>query len=415
MRRFLVVGAVNVLAIALLLEITLRLFPALIPHPLLYFFEPDLRAEIAQGKLPTVNDTVLLDRDDGGFPLRVWKPGVSIKHDFDDPGTVKEVRMDAQGFCNPPPANSTSLLAPDLISIGDSFTWCMSVEPSDTWTSQLAGLTGFSTYNLGKDGIGLYEYLQILKQFGLQQSPRYVVMNVYEGNDLRDAQKYASYYTRYDRGEATEQKADIADVIYRFFDEGELRRHSYVVNLLASLVTYTSRSLTPKPDFRYQISTQGTSIVFNPENSDADEVKSARRLDAQEIDLGVFDVALESFAALSVEHGFIPIITYSPSAYTVYREYVTFSDPGLFELMDRYSRRQRTYFVEKTGELGIQFLDLTLTLQAVAPHHLSPENLLYYPTNLHYTRWGHLAVANALADFFQPDDLPLCQTVSSDK
>ena len=43
---------------------------------------------------------------------------------------------------------------------------------------------------MGVGGIGPYEYVQVLKQFGLQRRPRIVIMNIYEGNDLRDTLRY---------------------------------------------------------------------------------------------------------------------------------------------------------------------------------------------------------------------------------
>src|SRR5437773_11260722 len=84
----------------LLLEITLRIVPSLVPPAVLIHFEPRVRKEIARGRLPTKSETVNFERTDGGFPFTLWKPFAQIHYDFDDPGTVKVVTMDELGFCN---------------------------------------------------------------------------------------------------------------------------------------------------------------------------------------------------------------------------------------------------------------------------------------------------------------------------
>jgi len=68
--------------------------------------------------------------------------------------------------------------------------WCASIQPVEAWPALLAGHLGKSVCNLGVPGIGAYEYLVLLRRFGLVKRPRVVVMNLYEGNDLRDALRY---------------------------------------------------------------------------------------------------------------------------------------------------------------------------------------------------------------------------------
>jgi len=70
MKKFFIIFSglvVSVLIGVALLEIWLRIFPSLIPIELLVHFRKEPRAEIAQRRhLPTEDDTVLLNRDDGG-------------------------------------------------------------------------------------------------------------------------------------------------------------------------------------------------------------------------------------------------------------------------------------------------------------------------------------------------------------
>jgi hypothetical protein len=181
-----------------LLEISLRLFPGLIPPFLLAEFHPAARQRVAESLgYPTDRTVRLLPRSDGGPPhlTRVFRPRASVTLEVPDTGFVKTVTMDDEGFCNPAPVREEG---PDgarrpLVALGDSFTWCTGVRPQETWPARLEAILGEPAVNLGSPGIGLYEYLQIYEQFGAARHPRVVVLNLYEGNDLRDAQRFQAY------------------------------------------------------------------------------------------------------------------------------------------------------------------------------------------------------------------------------
>jgi hypothetical protein len=119
-------------------------------------------------------------------------------------------------------------------------------------------------------------------------------------------------------------------------------------------------------------------------------------------DFEVFDEALRAFADLGREHGFIPVLTYTPAACIVYAP-VRYADPEIGVVLRAFSLRQRAYFAERTHQQGIVFLDLTEPLRAAAfpvdGHDLT--KLLYYPGSLHYTARGHATVAAALAPVVQ--------------
>src|SRR6185295_1563006 len=91
------------------------------------------------------------------------------------PGKVESAVMDERGFCNEEPIGNPPY---DVITLGGSIAWCHAVAVGETWTSRLARLTGLTTYNLSVQGIGPYEYIQILKQIGLPLRPRIVILNI---------------------------------------------------------------------------------------------------------------------------------------------------------------------------------------------------------------------------------------------
>ncbi len=395
------------------LELALRLAPgALIPLNLLKRFGHDVRIEVAT-RLGVRNESMMQEvpRDDGGPRLFVYRPGAELVWDYKDGKERGETRMDEQGFCKVDregPARERI----DLFTLGDSFTACTVIDPAVAWASQLAGISGLSVYNLGFGGIGPYEYLQILKRWGLPNQPRYVVMNLYEGNDIRDADRYHQHVAAAREGRVLYRNAgdrDDQEFDYDRIHDNPVGRSSYAVNLLVALVGKGYESgrnailravgdadVQEEIDFHYTFAFPEGAMPFNVQNADESEVRYARRIRRGEVAFDRFDAVLESFARLAREHGFTPVLAVSPSAYTVYADFVRFDDPELTELMPWFSRTQREYLRAAAGRLDIPFVDLTAPLQEAARERRGRE-LLYFPINVHYTAAGHRVVAETLA------------------
>ncbi len=388
-RRFVLRLLLPLFSLSLLLlslELALRLVPAAIPPGLLARFQSEIRGPIARARgLPTNDAVQLLPRTDGGPPLRLWKPGARITMAYADPGSVATVEMDELGFPNPP--GLAQRAAFDVVAIGDSFTFCTNVTPLETWPHQLAAITGDAVLNLGKGAIGPYEYLEILRRHGLPKRPRVVVMNVYEGNDLRDAARYHEHRAR--GGGDEEGASKEAPAISP--------KRSYALNLIGALGEALIEAMTPpEEEFRYRVTLAGgETLLINADNADLDEVKTARAIARGELDPAAWDEALAAFSALAREHGFRAIVSYSPSAYTAYTASVDFTDPSLRGLMRDFSRRQRDWLAEATGRHGLEWLDLTPALAARAA---ASGTSLYFPLNRHYSQAGHRAVAEILAE-----------------
>ena len=85
---------------------------------------------------------------------------------------------DIRGYKNLPEiANSKSQ---SIIAIGDSFTEGMGVAVDKTWPSMLTKL-GWPTYSLGVQGYAPYQFLGTFERFGLELSPKWVVVGYLEG------------------------------------------------------------------------------------------------------------------------------------------------------------------------------------------------------------------------------------------
>ena len=392
-------------------ELGLRAFPAeLIPVGWLKRFQGDLRVEIAERlSLPNKNQMWELPRDDGGPPLKLYRADVRTEQRFSSEER-SDVTRDAQGFCNPP-RDSYDRATIDAIILGDSFTACIATDREASWMSRIGQLTGLSVYNVGKGGIGPYDYLQIFRHFGLPKSPKLVVMNIYEGNDLRDSVRYHKHVDAVRKGGAG--YADAADRFEPEFDyetllDRPLGRRSYAANVgvvafgkahegISNALSRATGEIRERVNFHYELRfSDGTIVPFNVQNADRAEVRYARWLRRGEVQLSAFDEALARFVALGREHDFQPVVSYAPSAYTAYADFVAFEDDSLTTLMPWFSGTQRDYLRQKSEELGITFVDLTPALQEAA-RRLQDQELLYYPANVHYTPSGHRVVGDALA------------------
>ena len=120
----------------------------------------------------------------------VRKPGVSWRGYVPDLNRIVEYRTDENGFRNsiePKPQQA------DIVFIGDSYTEAAQVEDSDTFVRRIAQSTGLSVVNLGRGGYGPQQELIVLQRYGLAYKPRFVVWQLFEGNDLKDAQQFAEW------------------------------------------------------------------------------------------------------------------------------------------------------------------------------------------------------------------------------
>jgi len=88
--------------------------------------------------------------------------------------------IDKRGF-----RNKTDLEEYDVVILGDSFAEGSKVTDEHTWPALLAQKSKLAVYNLGMSAGHPGTYLQTLKKFALELSPKTVVCLLYEGNDFR--------------------------------------------------------------------------------------------------------------------------------------------------------------------------------------------------------------------------------------
>jgi hypothetical protein len=126
-----------------------------------------------------------LPDDELGF---VRKSGLS----WEGPPTLGALpvhyQTDENGFRNPPGQTHA-----DVVFIGDSFTEGTSVPEAETLARQVERETGLSVVNLGRGLYGPQQEWIVLNRFGFSYKPRAVIWQVFEGNDLSDARRFAKW------------------------------------------------------------------------------------------------------------------------------------------------------------------------------------------------------------------------------
>lgn len=118
----------------------------------------------------------------------VRKPFVSWRGYVPDANRVVEYRTDKNGF-----RNATEQQRADIVFIGDSFTEAATVSESQTFARLVEQSTGLSVINLARGAYGPQQELLVLQRYGLDYKPRFVVWQLFEGNDLADAEAFVQW------------------------------------------------------------------------------------------------------------------------------------------------------------------------------------------------------------------------------
>ena len=107
------------------------------------------------------------------------------------PGIETAGNRDAWGFRNnwPWPAQV------DILAVGDSFTYSQMVNDDEAWTALIARqLPTLQVLNLGLIGGAPQQYLRIYETFGIALRPKVLLVGLFLGNDLWDAQRFQQWW-----------------------------------------------------------------------------------------------------------------------------------------------------------------------------------------------------------------------------
>jgi hypothetical protein len=107
------------------------------------------------------------------------------------PGTEAAGELDQWGFRNhwPWPAQV------DILAVGDSFAYSQMAEDDEAWTTLIARKAPTLTVlNLGLIGGAPQQYLRVYETFGIALRPKVLLVGLFLGNDLWDAQLFHRWW-----------------------------------------------------------------------------------------------------------------------------------------------------------------------------------------------------------------------------
>jgi hypothetical protein len=210
----------------------------------------------------------------------------------------------------------------EIVLVGDSFL-TTGEDDASTLSERLRAVSGRATFNLARAWYGPYQYLELLKRFGLALRPQVVVLAFDAGTDIDDIREYHRwrrehryyFYTDY------AQRPVVGRYAVALADTGAALRDT-----LATRLARPSRPGAPgaiHPDLGLiRVGAQVVPMVFgdwNPEGS-AEQLLATAEWQA-------LRALLTEFHDLCRASGILPVLLYIPTKSQVYAAYAT-ADSG---------------------------------------------------------------------------------------
>ena len=303
----------------------------------------------------------------------VRKPFVSWRGYIKEVNRVVHYRTDKNGF-----RSSTEQQQADIVFIGDSFTEAATVTEADTFAQRVARSTGLSVVNLGRGAYGPQQELIVLKRYGLAYKPRLVVWQLFEGNDLADAEAFAEW------------KKNPAQT-------NTSLKERYLDNSLLSYWLRQTRSeelVEPLATLHYH---DGTSRRISPRYGYKPNLPSAMASGMTET-----LSAIEAGQQLCQSHKIQLLVVLVPTMVRVMQPHMSFDNvedqhdylpqriPGDRDFSDAIE--------EFCLQIGCSFVD---SFGALSEASSSNNHSLYIPTDEHLDTRGHEVISSVITDWIQ--------------
>ncbi len=301
----------------------------------------------------------------------VRKPLVSWQGYVPDVDRFVEYRTDKNGF-----RNSTEQQRADIVFVGDSFTESATVSEEDTYARRVAQSTKLSVINLARGAYGPQQELIVLKRYGLSYEPRFIVWQLFEGNDLADAEAYVEW------------KKNPEQVVLSLKER--YRDNSLLQQVLSN--TRVPEPVGPRVTLRYHDGTSKRISLryrYEPHQPSTMQAGMTETLSA-----------IQAGQQLCQSRGIQLLIVVVPTMLHVMEPHISF---------DRFEER-RDYFPERIpgdkdfsetveefcSQIGCGFVD---TFDAMREASSADNRGLYIPSDEHLDIRGHEVVNKVIADW----------------
>ena len=303
----------------------------------------------------------------------VRKPWVSWRGYVPEVNRIVEYRTDKNGF-----RNSTEQQRADIVFIGDSYTESATVVEEDMYARRVAKLTGLTAINLARGAYGPQQELIVMKRYGVGYEPRFVVWQLFEGNDLVDAEAFAEWKKNPERV--------VVPLKDRYLDNSLL--HHLVAN------TRLQEPLGPGATLHHHDGTSRRITLrykYEPDQPSTRQVGMTETLSA-----------IQAGQQLCQSRGIQLVVVVVPTMVRVMEPYISF---------DRFEER-RDFFPERLpgdkdfsdtleefcAHIGCGFVD---SFDAMRKASSSDNRGLYIPSDEHLDIRGHEVLSKVISDWIQ--------------
>jgi hypothetical protein len=307
----------------------------------------------------------------------VRKPGVSWRGYVPELDRMVEYQTDENGF-----RNSIRQQQADVVFIGDSYTEAAQIDEGDTLVRRVAQLSGLSAVNLARGAYGSQQELIVLQRYGLAYKPRVVVWQLFEGNDLNDAEAFAEW-------KQNPQQANTS-LTERYFDN----------SLLKEWLTTTrdQEYIGPTVTLRYH---DGTAQRFSLRYPyDPDQPSTMRRGMTETLS------ALEAGHRLCESKGIQLLVVVVPTMVRVMAPYISFDHvEDQMKYLPEARENQKDFSgtaKEFCARTGCTVVDGFVALRRAAA---TDNRHLYIPNDEHFDVGGHEVMAQTVVDWLREKNL----------
>jgi SGNH hydrolase-like domain, acetyltransferase AlgX len=275
----------------------------------------------------------------------------------------------------------------DVIVLGDSYME-FGHDEYDTFTSRLEVISGLRVSNLATAAYGPFQYVSVLKRYGLAKRPQVALFSFFEGNDIADIRGYMTWqrdhgaYGTYNLGYknvAQRYVLALTDVVGAPLVRAIDRVLRHAAPAAAEPVILTMRDATITTVFSYLNETRRPDELL-----ELDEWRVMKRL-------------LEEFKALCARNAIVPVVVFLPTKAHIYAEYSRPAGEVWSGMRDQQiASKDHVEAAMRTlcRTLGVRFVSVSEAFARAAREG----RFLYYAFDSHWNSAGRELAASVVAE-----------------
>lgn len=312
--------------------------------------------------------------------------------------------------------NEKLLEQADIVTLGDSHTYCFNAENNETWPIYLEKLINKSVYNMGIGGYGFIQYFSLTKK-SISLNPRYILIGLYLPNDLEDianAINFSQYWQKWFKS----KNIDISDI----FDSTQINiptnaftifmEKVFFSSAIASLIKHTLQTKINKVCF---IKTNKNDLILEDKNHKTiftdikiKTLNSYLNLKIPHVkrSLDLAKMLTEEMIKEIKSAGITPVFVFIPSKENTFYEYLKQNGHQLSDEFEKLVTNER-----KITDIFTKFLDDNNAKHIKIKDYIDRKNIIEKTTNMypknddeHVLPAGYKVYADAVYEYLSKQE-----------